>query len=144
MRRVFLPWLVGLLALPAALYAGEAIRSPERIVAELCASCHGATLTGGAGPNLLDEVWNHPHDDPSLVQTIRQGWPESGMPPLPSVVSDDEIQALVAYLRRQGAEFAAGRITLPPPPPDVTLQSERHAFRLETVVANLDTPWGLA
>jgi glucose/arabinose dehydrogenase len=138
------PLLALLLVIPAALVGGEAVRPPERIVAELCASCHGATLTGGAGPNLLDEFWNHPHDDTSLAQAIRQGWPESGMPALAGVLSDDEIQSVVAYLRRQREEFAAGRITLPPPPADVTLTSERHAFRLETVAANLDTPWGLA
>jgi glucose/arabinose dehydrogenase len=137
--------LVFLVATLPALFAGEpAARAPERLVAELCATCHGTTLSGGAGPNLLDDFWNHPSDDASLERTIRQGWPESGMPPLAGVVSDDEIKALVAYLRVQRQEFAAGRITLPPAPPDVTLKSERHSFRLETVVANLDTPWGLA
>ncbi len=124
--------------------AQPAPRPPEKICAELCANCHGPQLMGGSGPNLLDAFWNHGSDDASLRRSISRGFPESGMPPLGEVLSDAEIGAIIGYLRRQGAEFAAGRITLPAPPADVTLKTERATFRLETVIANLDTPWGLA
>jgi aldose sugar dehydrogenase len=119
-------------------------REPSVIVATICANCHGRTLTGSAGPNLLDAYWNHGGDDASILRSIRQGWPESGMPPFQDLLTSPEQQALVAYIRHQGDEFAAGRITLPAAPPDQVIRSELHTFRLETVVPNLDTPWGIA
>jgi glucose/arabinose dehydrogenase/galactose mutarotase-like enzyme len=129
---------------PLAIAQSPAIRDPATICAEVCSSCHGKNLTGGAGPNLLDTYWNHGGDDESILRSLRKGWPESNMPPFGELYSDAELHALVAYLHQQGEEFAAGRITLPPAPADQTVESELHAFRLETVVPNLDTPWGIA
>lgn len=122
----------------------HAAREPSAIVAQLCSNCHGRNLTGGAGPNLLDTFWNHGGDEASILRSIRQGWPESNMPPFGEVLSEPEQHALVAYIRHQGDEFAAGRVSLPTAPPDQLIQSELETFRLETVVPNLDTPWGIA
>lgn len=119
-------------------------QSPETIATQLCASCHGAQLTGNAGPNLLDGYWNHGGDDASILRSIRDGWPESGMPPFGSAFSATEQQALVAYLKEQGRAFSEGRIKLPPPPQDMLVRSEKEAFRLETFIPDLDTPWGIA
>jgi glucose/arabinose dehydrogenase len=118
-------------------------RAPEKICAELCANCHAATLTGNAGPNLLDGYWNHGSDDESILRSIRRGWPESGMPPFGETLTASEQSALVAFIRKQAGEFAAGRITLPPPPSDIIVHSERATFRIETFVGHLDTPWGI-
>jgi len=118
-------------------------REPAQIVAEFCGNCHAPTLTGNMGPNLLDAYWNHGGDDASIVRNIQKGFPESGMTPFAGILTESEIRGLVAYLRQQGAAFAAGKIALPPPPRDVVIRSERQTFRLETIVANLDTPWGM-
>src|SRR6185312_9156850 len=125
-------------------WAQTAPRDPAKISAELCATCHDATLTGKVGPNLLDAFWNHGSDDESILRSIRRGWPESGMPGFGSALSDAEQRALVAYIRKQSGEFAAGRVKIPPPPTDVTVESERAKFRLVTFVDRLDTPWGIA
>lgn len=142
-RFVFLAF--SLLALArAAETAAPAPRDPARIVAELCANCHGSQLMGGSGPNLLDAFWNHGNDDAAITRSIQRGYPESGMPPLGEVFSEAEVKSLVGYIKKQGEEFAAGRLKLPEPPAAVTLQSEKAAFRLETFIGNLDTPWGIA
>lgn len=136
---------IGSIALAwAVLPLSAAPRDPTQICTELCANCHGKTLTGGAGPNLLDEFWNHGGDDASILRSIRDGWPESGMPAWGQAFSEEELRGLVAYLRQQRDAFAAGRITLPPPPVDQMISSERQTFRLETYIDNLDTPWGIA
>jgi len=38
--------------LPLGALAAEPARAPEVLVATVCATCHGPTLTGGSGPNL--------------------------------------------------------------------------------------------
>ncbi|MBC7368247.1 MAG: galactose-1-epimerase [Undibacterium sp.] len=120
-------------------------RPPELIATTLCATCHGATLTGGSGPNLLDERWSHGGDDASVLRSIRQGWPATGMPAFADAFTSAELLALVAHLRQQGAEYVAGRITAPPPPPPAEpIDSELHTFRVETWIDGLDTPWGMA
>lgn len=142
LSRQFTPFL--LLAAAATVHAQSAPRDPAKITTELCATCHAATLTGNAGPNLLDRFWNHGGDDESILRSIRRGWPESGMPGFGNALSETEQRALVAFIRKQGEEFAAGRLTLPPPLVDITVRSERATFRLETVIDHLDTPWGIA
>lgn len=131
-------------AASAAAVPGAAPRAPEKIVAEFCFNCHGATLTGIPAPNLLDLFWNHGGRDENILTSIRDGWPESGMPAFRGVLFEEEIQGMLRYLRRQAREFELGRIQIPAPPPELTFRSERHAFRVETFVSELDTPWGLA
>ncbi len=132
------------LSLSATAFAAEPSRSPDLITATLCATCHGATLTGGSGPNLLDDRWSHGGDDASLLRSLRDGWPATGMPAFRDAFTPAEIAALVGYIKHQGVEYAAGRITPPPPPPAEPIESEVQSFRVETVADGLDTPWGMA
>ncbi len=138
-----------LAALPVFLLAGglgaaEPPRSAASLATTVCAACHGPTLTGGSGPNLLDATWNHGGDDAAVLHSIRDGWPASGMPAFRDVLTGEEQQALVAFLRRQADEYAAGRIAPPPPPSDDPIESDLHTFRIETFADGLETPWGLA
>ena len=144
-------WLASLIAVAPAfktpLFAAEAapaLRTPEKIVAEVCVNCHGTNLTGIPAPNLLDFFWNHGGREADIRRSITDGWPETGMPAFRGVLSEEEINGLVAYLQRQRNEFLSGRIQIPTPPAQLTLSSERQAFRFETFVSGLDTPWGLA
>ncbi|MCX6953021.1 MAG: cytochrome c [Verrucomicrobia bacterium] len=107
-------------------------RDPARIVTLLCANCHGSTLTGGAGPSLVDSYWNHGNTSENIARSIRSGWPLSRMPPFGRTLSEAEIDRLVAYIHHQGEEFALGNIKIPPPPPDQTITSEKATFRLES------------
>ena len=153
LRRALAPAFVSFAVLACALVRaaaaavpvpGAAPRAPEKIVAEFCFNCHGATLTGIPAPNLLDWFWIHGGRDDNITASIRDGYPESGMPAFRGVLSEDEIQGMLRYLRQQGREFELGRITIPAPPAEMTFRSERHAFRVETFVPELDTPWGIA
>jgi glucose/arabinose dehydrogenase len=126
-------------ALPAAVP-----RAPQAIVAELCAGCHGAVLTGANGPNLLDGLNHHGNDESSVRASIVDGWPANGMPAYGAVLSEPEVSALVAHILDQRKEFAAGRIKAPVPPDSVVVRSEKQTFRLETWVGGLQTVWGFA
>ena len=128
----------------APVTASEPARKPAEMVATFCAACHGSNLTGGAGPNLLDSFWNHGGDGNDIARSIREGWWVSRMPPFKGVLTESEIQALVAFIEEKHVEFSAGRVPLPVAPPDQVIRSEKYVFRVETVVSNLEVPWGIA
>jgi len=119
-------------------------RSPEKIVAEFCVSCHNQNLVGSPAPNLVDALWTHGGSDDVILHNIRQGFPASGMQAFEGVLSEEELRPLLRYIRDLGREYAAGRIRHPTPPASVTVAGERHTFRLETYVSELETPWGIA
>ena len=147
LRRSLCAFVASSSLLVAAAFAAEAApppRAPEKIVAEVCVNCHGTNLTGIPAPNLLDYFWNHGGREADVRRSITDGWPETGMPAFRGVLSEEEINGLVAYLQRQRNEFLGGRIKIPTPPAQLTISSERHAFRFETLVSGLDTPWGIA
>jgi aldose sugar dehydrogenase len=114
-----------------------------KLYGDLCVTCHGPRLQGGPAPSLVDDVWTHGSADTDITRSIREGWPASGMPAFGAALSDQQIRALVVYI----TEMRGGgnpRLTPPGVPPGpATLKSERHRFRLETLVAGLDTPWGI-
>jgi glucose/arabinose dehydrogenase len=120
------------------------LRDAARLATELCVGCHGPNLNGGPAPSLLDSVWKVGSDDESILRAIREGFPQANMPPFAGALSDDEQTRMLGYIRRLGREFALGLIPATiTPPASVTIESERHAFKLETFAAPLDTPWGI-
>ena len=70
-----------------------------------CAACHGANAAGtDQGPPLVHIIYEPSHhSDPSFVLAVRNGvrahhWPFGDMAPVPGV-SDDELLAIIAYVR---------------------------------------------
>lgn len=63
-----------------------------------CYGCHGMRGGGGMGPNLTDETWQTGDgSDANLLAQIRDG--RGSMPPFKSVVSDDQVWKLIAFVR---------------------------------------------
>jgi cytochrome c oxidase cbb3-type subunit 3 len=64
-----------------------------------CAACHGMNGEGGIGPNLTDNYWIHSKGQPKgILQTIKVGVTEKGMPAWDSVIPADEQAYLAAYI----------------------------------------------
>ena len=64
-----------------------------------CGSCHGMTLKGGLGPDLLaSRLATLPRE--FLVTTIAKGRPGTPMPPWETLLSADDIGWLVDELQR--------------------------------------------
>ncbi len=141
--------LLSLLASTRALTAAEtppaatAPRPPEKLVAELCSNCHGRQLTGIPAPNLLDWFWIHGGRDEEVLRSIRNGYPDAGMPGFAGILSDAEMRGLLSFIRTQSRAFDRGEITLPVPPAEMIVRSEKHTFKIETLFSGLDHPWGL-
>src|SRR5262245_50949674 len=109
---------------------------------ETCATCHGTTRDKGpVGPSLFDDEWLHGSDDDSIVKSVRDGFPDKGMPP--SGLADQEIWQMIAYLRTQAANLKEKPVYVPDPDGQI-VKSEKQAFKMEIVARNLETPWALA
>lgn len=64
-----------------------------------CVSCHGQNLEGLIGPNLTDKFWiNGKGTRMDIVNVIRNGVPDKGMPPWGPVLKKDELYAVAAFI----------------------------------------------
>lgn len=127
--------------------AGAQFRIGEGPVAALfnakCASCHGETLRGGTAGSLLDDEWVHGGDDAALAHSIREGWVEDGMPGFGETLSDDDIRALVIFIRETRHVAATGALPKVDPRPDGVRTSDRHHFLVETVFRHPGELWSV-
>ncbi len=141
-----MPVLVaGLIAVAACAQAQPGgRRDVAQVFAESCASCHGASLQGGQAASLVDDAWTYGGDDASLAKSIREGQAEAGMPGFGSALSEQEIRALVIFIREKVDEARRAGTTYAKPRGDAVVKSEEHAFRVETVVEGVETPWSVA
>ncbi|GAB3795436.1 cytochrome c550 [Virgibacillus kimchii] len=71
---------------------GETAGDPEEVYQNSCASCHGADLSGGAGPELV-EVGNRMSEE-EIFEIIMEG--EGSMPG--GLVSEEEAEAITTWL----------------------------------------------
>jgi mono/diheme cytochrome c family protein len=71
-----------------------------------CSFCHGPQARGAEGPSLItsDVVLGDAHGE-SLVQFLKKGRPEKGMPGFPTV-SDDQLKDISEFLHLQVEEVA--------------------------------------
>ncbi len=111
---------------------------------ELCANCHGDKLQGNKAPSMLDDEWLVGGDDETLANSIRMGFPEREMPTWGSAIPEKEIRAMVIYIREQRDLYKRGLIKFAKPAESMTVQSEFHAYKLDTWVGNVTEPWSLA
>ena len=133
-----------LLLLTTALTScGESPRDAEKVYREFCSSCHGVNLEGGTAPSMLDDEWAHGGSDEEIARQITIGNLEKGMPAWGTVFSEPEIRALVVYIRERRAGYERRRDTLPAPDAKQRFSTAKHTFRVETVIADIDTPWSI-
>ena len=66
-----------------------------------CMGCHGEKAEGriGIGPRIASKSYLAAASDDFLIETIRNGRAGTTMVPWASILSDEQIQAVVAYLR---------------------------------------------
>ena len=82
------------------------VETGGRLFRERCADCHGGDAKGSRGPDLTG-LWINTAADERAFQTIRAGVPGRVMPP--SAAPDDELRAIISYLRSIGTAGAGER-----------------------------------
>jgi len=80
----------------------EAIKRGEVVFVANCLVCHQADLTGGIGPNLVDDEWIHGSEPEDLVRTVVNGVLPKGMPIWRGPLTDEQIADVVAYILSKG------------------------------------------
>jgi cytochrome c oxidase cbb3-type subunit 3 len=66
-----------------------------------CTACHGVSGEGNVvGPNLTDKYWIHGNLNGDIFKSIKFGYATKGMTPYKDQLTDDKIQALVAYIEK--------------------------------------------
>ncbi len=75
----------------------EQIARGRTLFAEKCAACHGENAKGGRGSDLTSGSWKWGGSDTEISLNIRKGIPGTQM--LPTPISEDEANAIVAFLR---------------------------------------------
>lgn len=63
-----------------------------------CATCHGNEMQGMIGPNLVDNYWLHGGSLVNIMGVIRKGVLEKGMPAWESMLKENELKAIVAFI----------------------------------------------
>ncbi len=75
----------------------EAIKEGNNIFNAKCSECH-MDGTGGAGPDLTDDIWIYGGSDAAVFETITGGR-KGGMPSWKGVLSTDDIWKVIAFIR---------------------------------------------
>jgi cytochrome c oxidase cbb3-type subunit 3 len=91
---------------PAALAAADvspaAIEAGRLIFQQNCVGCHGASLQGGIGPNLVDDTWIHGGTLPEIQATITDGVPDKGMLTWGPILGPEKIAQVAAFVHDSG------------------------------------------
>ena len=77
------------------------------IFKQKCSMCHGADGKGYAAiktPDFTDPKWQQSITDEKIVETIKTGRKGTPMPPFADKLKEEEIQALVKYIRSLNSE----------------------------------------
>lgn len=109
-----------------------------KIYENYCATCHGEKLDGGLGGSLVDDTWIHGSSDEAIARSIREGNLANGMPGWANVMSEEEIRAMVIFIREQRQIAESSTVSARTSSADGVFTTERAKFRLEAAAPPLD------
>lgn len=69
-----------------------------------CASCHNKDLSGASGFNLKDGEWVHGSKPSQIINNVKNGFMNAGMPGFNAVLNNEQIESIVVYVlsKREG------------------------------------------
>jgi cytochrome c oxidase cbb3-type subunit 3 len=75
-----------------------AIEAGKKIFTTTCVACHGPEGAGLVGPNLTDKFWLHGNKATQILETVKKGYPEKGMPTWGKVIGDEGARNVTAFV----------------------------------------------
>jgi len=115
----------------------------ESLYKTFCYNCHGPRLNGGLGGSLVDDEWKHGSSDEDIARVIRDGLPSKGMPPWKKALSEQQIRAMVIYIREKGQQARSAQQVKAAAPENGVYNSGGHAFVLESVATDFAGLWAV-
>jgi len=88
--------------LPPEVAGAQVPLNPAEIFNNICAQCHGKSGEGGLGPSLINPTFQSSTTDQAIFDSIKLGHPATPMIGWSDILSDEQIQQLVAYIRELG------------------------------------------
>lgn len=88
--------------LPPEVSAPQVDTTGAQVYADVCAQCHGANGEGGLGPSFQDPAFQAGITDQQLYDTINVGHEATAMIGWGDILSADQIQQLVTFIRQLG------------------------------------------
>ncbi len=110
----------------------------EALFQQNCVSCHGADLAGGNGGSLVDGVWKYGGEDGYIFRNIKFGIPHLGMPSYEKTLKDEEITAIVKYIRVSEKNPAAIKAMV-----IKELETIDYDLNVEVFAEGLEVPWAI-
>jgi mono/diheme cytochrome c family protein len=86
--------------LPPEVIPTQASLNATDIYKDLCAQCHGPNGEGGLGPSLSDPAFQAQNTDQQIFDTINQGHKATAMIGWGEVLTAEQIQQLVEFIRQ--------------------------------------------
>ncbi|MCU4675605.1 PQQ-dependent sugar dehydrogenase [Catenovulum sp. 2E275] len=83
-------------------WSGAVFSAPpngEQVYQQYCAGCHGPQLQGGLGANLIDDVWLHEDSEQAIIETIRNGVIDKGMPAFKTGLTQEQIKQVAQFIK---------------------------------------------
>ncbi len=78
----------------------DTLAAGKKVFMSKCLACHGAQGEGLVGPNMTDDYWIHGKGtELDIYNVVVNGVPEKGMISWKPMMSDEEIRAVVVYLK---------------------------------------------
>lgn len=115
--------------------------------ADNCGECHGDDLRGtDKGVALIDNYLEGGDTVAGLIQSIRFGNPDAGMPAYDGVLTNEQIKGLAIFIgeRRLGQSFTNFRFDIDLEIPEGPVESEEHSYIIETFAEGLShMPFGI-
>jgi len=103
-----------------------------------CAQCHGSDLNGGNAASLIDGVWQFGAENGYIFRNIKFGIPHLGMPSYEASLSDNEVRAIVDYIRESEKNVGAVK-----PPLAKELETMEYDLNVEVFAEGLEIPWAI-
>ncbi|MHC4379624.1 MAG: c-type cytochrome, partial [Planctomycetota bacterium] len=95
---------------PAALLAASPrLQLGETVFQMHCLSCHGAEGQGLVGPNMTDDHYLHLQQPEQIHSLIRDGILERGMTPFAEILTEEQIDAVAAYMLQLRGSMPEGQ-----------------------------------
>jgi glucose/arabinose dehydrogenase len=104
-----------------------------------CADCHGTGMKGGNSGSLADGEWMYGSDNESIVNNIKFGIEEDGMPAFGETLSDDDIEELLLFIREEEKKYTVKEYEAL-----TTINTYDYEINVEIYADDLDEPWSIA